>query len=217
MSKRGRKNIVAPRPARPVSVPQAPLIHGEPNNITVAMQSPPPVTVGARYRVCGFWRRLAAGFVDGLVLLPLVLLFGGATSVMSGQSMPRVGELGFGYVVHLAVDGGIPGAVALGMTAIVVLLYEIIFLSTSGQTPGMRATGMRLIDGYGEPPSVMRVVVRIGGMIASFAAFALGMLWIGFSREKRGVHDLIAGTYVVRGAPGAVTARHVSPASAVTQ
>jgi uncharacterized RDD family membrane protein YckC len=27
----------------------------------------------------------------------------------------------------------------------------------------------------------------------------LGFLWIGFDSEKRGLHDWIAGTYVVRG------------------
>ena len=31
------------------------------------------------------------------------------------------------------------------------------------------------------------------------ATLGLGFAWIGFDREKRGLHDWLAGTYVVRG------------------
>jgi uncharacterized RDD family membrane protein YckC len=152
---------------------------------------------GARFRVVGFFRRCAAAAVDGLLLVPLVLLFGGAASIVTGQSLPRLGELGIGYLVHLAVDGGAAGAVALAISAVVIALYGVIFLSTAGQTPGMRLCGMRVIDAYGEPPSVSWSVVRVASLAVSLAVFGLGCLWIAFSREKRGLHDILAGTWVV--------------------
>jgi uncharacterized RDD family membrane protein YckC len=137
--------------------------------------------------------------------LPLVLVFAGATSAIAGQKLPRLRELGFGYAVHLAVDGGIAGMIALAISAIVVLLYILIFLVTAGQTPGMRLLRMRVIDAYGDPPSIGRALVRIVGLGLSIGGFFLGCLWIGFSREKRGFHDLLAGTWVVRAEPLSVS------------
>lgn len=167
---------------------------------------------GARYRVAGFFRRTLAVFVDGLLLVPLVLLFGGASSIVAGQSLPRLGELGIGYLVHLAVDGGTAGAVALGIGALVVVLYELIFMALSGQTPGQRLLGMRVIDGYGDPPSLARAIGRLLGLFLSIALFGLGCLWIAFSREKRGLHDLLAGTWVVRSS-GAAAPSVIRPAA----
>ena len=158
---------------------------------------------GARYRVVGFWRRLVASAIDAALLIPLVLVFSGATSAVAGGNFPRLGEIGFGYMVHLALDGGAAGWAALVAGAIIVLLYSIIFTATIGQTPGKRVMGLRVIDAYGETPSVVRALARALGQAVSVAVFSLGWLWIAFSREKQGLHDLIAGTYVVYARPHA--------------
>jgi len=157
-------------------------------------------TVGdaARYRVAGFFRRGAATLVDAALLLPLLLLFGGASALVAGQTLPALGELGPGYLVHLMVDGGTAGAVALCIAALVLALYSIIFAAAGGQTPGQRLLGLRVIDGYGRPPTVVRAAVRALALALSVALFGLGVLWIAFSREKRGLHDLLAATWVVR-------------------
>ena len=176
------------------------------------MQTAASATDGAQYRVAGFWRRTVAAVLDGMLLLPLVMLFGGATSAVAGHALPRLGELGFGYLVHLAVDGGLAGAVALSIGALVMVLYLLIFTAMSGQTPGLRLLRLRVIDAYGEPPSLLRAALRIVGLALSILLFCLGYLWVAFSREKRGLHDLIAGTYVV-----CVEAPAASPAGANTQ
>lgn len=154
-----------------------------------------------QFRVVGFWRRCLAALLDCVVLAPLVLLFGGATSAITGRQLPRLGELGFGYVVQLVTDGGIAGVVALVIAAIVGLLYLLMFYTMSGQTPGMRLLHMRVIDAFGDAPSVPRALVRILGISLSLSLFGLGWLWVAFSREKRGLHDLIAGTWVVAAKP----------------
>ena len=43
-----------------------------------------------------------------------------------------------------------------------------------------------------------RTLLRTSGYVLSAVLFSLGFLWIGFDREKRGLHDWIAGTYVIR-------------------
>ena len=73
----------------------------------------------------------------------------------------------------------------------------------AGRTPGMRLLRLRIINPYGEPPGALRALVRTAGYVLSFATLSLGFLWIGFDREKRGLHDWIAGTYVIRSTPPA--------------
>ena len=56
---------------------------------------------------------------------------------------------------------------------------------------------LRVIDLYGDPPSIARAGGRAAGYLASLATLGLGFLWIGFDSEKRGLHDWLSGTYVV--------------------
>src|SRR5689334_20164322 len=120
--------------------------------------SSPPTDGAARYRVAGFWRRMLASLIDAVVLVPIVLVFAGATSVVAGGNFPRWGEIGPQYAVHLALDGGTAGWAALATAAGITLLYAVIFTSTIGQTPGKRLVRIRIIDGYGGTPSVLRAV-----------------------------------------------------------
>jgi uncharacterized RDD family membrane protein YckC len=158
---------------------------------------------GVRFRVAGFWRRAAAAALDALLLVPLVALFGAITASVGGAPLPRLGELGLGYVVSLALDGGAAGPAALAMGAIVVALYSFVFVAARGQTPGKQLLGLEVIDAWGERPSMTRALARTAAYFPSLLMFSLGFLWIGFDREKRGLHDWLAGTWVVvrRAAP----------------
>ncbi|MSP63626.1 MAG: RDD family protein [Myxococcales bacterium] len=153
---------------------------------------------GERYRVAGFWRRAVATGVDGLVLLPVLLLATSAIAAVGGHPLPRAGELGLGYVVNLALNGGAVGPAALGMDALVIGLYSFIFHALRGQTPGKRLLRLRVIDPFGVRPSPGRALLRTAGSLLSLLGCSLGFLWVGFDREKRGLHDWLAGTYVVR-------------------
>src|SRR4051812_30302908 len=86
-----------------------------------------------RYRVAGFWRRAAATWVDAILVLPLAVLAAGVATAAAGGSLPRAGELGFGYVVHLAVDGGMAGVAALIAAGLVLFLFQLVFSATTGQ------------------------------------------------------------------------------------
>jgi uncharacterized RDD family membrane protein YckC len=81
---------------------------------------------------------------------------------------------------------------AIGMT------YLVVFHIVLGRTLGMRVLKMKVIDVYGDAPSPARSLVRCAGYLASVATLFLGFLWVGFDSEKRGLHDWIAGTYVIR-------------------
>jgi uncharacterized RDD family membrane protein YckC len=62
---------------------------------------------------------------------------------------------------------------------------------------------VRVIDLYGDQPSILRTAARTAAYLASLATLGLGFFWIGFDSEKRALHDWLAGTYVVVAGPGA--------------
>jgi uncharacterized RDD family membrane protein YckC len=63
----------------------------------------------------------------------------------------------------------------------------------------MRALGLRLIDVYGEAPRAARVLVRLLAGMVSVATLGLGLGWAAIDRDKRALHDHVAGTFVIRG------------------
>ena len=150
-----------------------------------------------RVRVVGLWRRLGAAIVDGVLLVPVMALLAVATAALGGRPVRGLSELGPSYLVELAVDGGAAGVASLLMAFVVAFLYFFIFHATRGQTPGQRLLGMRVVDGWGERPSVPRALWRTAACWVSLLGGGLGFLWAAFDREKRALHDWLAGTYVI--------------------
>jgi uncharacterized RDD family membrane protein YckC len=163
--------------------------------------SPAPAgegVTGARVRVAGFFRRAVAGAVDLVVLSVVFLLLDILASLLLGQRLPRLSQLGPDYLLDVAVNGDALAEVGLVLLAVLGFLYFFLFQAFGGQTPGMRLVGVRVIDAYGERPSLLRALARTLAYVPSALLLALGFLWIGFDREKRGLHDRIADTYVIR-------------------
>jgi uncharacterized RDD family membrane protein YckC len=82
----------------------------------------------------------------------------------------------------------------LGVTA----AYYVPSWHYGGQTIGMRAWRLRLVDGSGRPPGWGTALLRFVVAPLSLAVGALGFLWCLFERERRGWHDLAAGTRMLR-------------------
>jgi uncharacterized RDD family membrane protein YckC len=140
---------------------------------------------------------MAAAAVDFLVLSPVLALLGVLLCLALGQPVPHLGELSPDLIVVALLDGNTAGEALLLLGAIVSLLYVVLFLATRGQTPGKQLLGLLVIDAYGERPSLVKTLLRTVGYAVSVLPFSLGFLWIGFDREKRALHDWLAGTYVV--------------------
>jgi len=148
--------------------------------------------------VAGFWQRLAATLVDGLVLSGVLLVLGMLTALVLGRPLPRLSQLGPDYVVDMAVNGGGLAVALLAMAAVVAFAYFFLFTALRGQTFGKHLMHIKVIDAFGERPSFLRSLARTAAYGPSLALLALGFLWIGFDREKRGLHDWLADTYVVK-------------------
>ncbi|MCA9670636.1 MAG: RDD family protein [Myxococcales bacterium] len=165
-----------------------------------------------RVYVVGVWRRAAAGLVDLACVSPVLLL--AAWLALRVARLPIGERFGPETLIELLLWGGAGFYGTLALCIAIALLYALIFVALTGRTPGLRLLGARVINVYGERPEWWRVVLRCLAMMLSVALAGLGLLWIGFDREKRGLHDWIAGTYVIRArpAPRAAVARSTAPA-----
>lgn len=148
--------------------------------------------------VAGFWRRLAAAAIDGAVIVPVSLILTWLASAIAGIHLPPGKSRDPDFWLDLALTSDPAVMTALVITLAVTSIYLFVFQATMAQTLGMRVLKLRVIDVYGDPPSYLRVGLRTAGYLAALGTLFLGFLWIGFDAEKRGLHDWIAGTYVIR-------------------
>ena len=148
---------------------------------------------GAVY-VVGFWKRLLAALIDLAIIIPVGLLLTLIAGKIAGVRPPA------GLDIWLLLLDNEPAlAMGLGLTVAVGAVYALVFQIVRGRTIGMRVLKIRIIDVYGERPSPARCVLRTLGYLLGLVTLFLGFIWIGFDGEKRGLHDWIAGTYVIQG------------------
>ncbi len=80
-----------------------------------------------------------------------------------------------------------------------VLLITMIFWKRfKGATPGKRFVHIKIVDAKSfKDINNKQAITRSFGYIASTFAFLLGFIMVAFRDDKRGLHDLLAGTIVV--------------------
>lgn len=160
---------------------------------------PPPSTSAARgagelVHVVGFWRRLVAAGIDLAMILPVAVVLSLIAGRLTGVRPPA------GFDIWLLVLDNEPAvAMGIGLTVAVGAVYVLVFQILRGRTLGMKVMKLKVIDVYGDPPSPARCVMRTVGYLVGVVTLFLGFIWIGFDAEKRGLHDWIAGTYVIQG------------------
>src|SRR5687768_14118048 len=168
----------------------------------------PPVVTSSRVRdegpviwVAGFWHRAVAALVDVVAAIPIAALLALGTVRLVGVERPQARQTGIDYWLDLALAGEPAVWGTLGLATAIVALYLFLFQALLGATPGMRALKLHIVDGYGEAPGYLRAGARTLGYVVAAATLGLGFVWVGFDREKRGLHDWLAGTFVARRNP----------------
>ena len=171
---------------------------GGPPRDAAPTRSPLPVNT---FYVGGFWRRFAGGAIDLAILLPICFILTWLAGALSGVHLPASRHRGLDFWLDLFL-GSDPALIGgLGLSVAIGLIYALVFQVTRQRTIGMRVLRMRVIDLYGDPPTIGPCAARTAGYLASLATLGLGFLWIGFDSEKRGLHDWLSGTYVVKEQP----------------
>lgn len=91
--------------------------------------------------------------------------------------------------------------VAIGLGMIVSLLYEPLMLARDGQTLGKKALGIRVVRNDGSAISTGQAWGRMLGRVAAgMVVSVFEYVPAFFTKERQTIHDMIAGTRVVRAA-----------------
>lgn len=138
----------------------------------------------------GFWMRLGAYLIDGIIL-----------AIINYAIYFIPGFVYFAITGELGSNKPVPGAFAvviLVLCLIISIAYPVCFWRWRGQTPGKMAVGIKLIRTNDSPVGWGAAAMRFLGYIICWVTFGLLFLWIAFDSRKRGIHDRIAGTCVIK-------------------
>lgn len=173
--------------AYPSSIPAAP---------TLNPYAPPQAELrplaAAGTPLAGLGQRLGATLVDGLFGMIAAAPFFVA-SVLMENTNPEIDGIPSTALSLM----GVGGVLALGL-----MIYNIVLLSTKGQTIGKKILGIR-ISNYqdnGNPGFVKAVLLRgiVNGILGFIPLYGLVDICFIFGQERRCIHDLIASTRVVQ-------------------
>ena len=173
--------------------------------------APPPGALGiapadapvlARYTLSGWWARVGAALIDGIIVTI------GAILIM----------LAFGAVFSIGFAAGDDAGTAslivgllLSVVAITIMSFlyaPLLMARTNGKTFGRMAMGIRVVRAKGEPMTFGWAMLRevavkalLFGVLGSLTfglASLLDVLWPLWDDENRALHDFIVDTRVVR-------------------
>lgn len=86
-----------------------------------------------------------------------------------------------------------------GLFLILLAGYHLFFTYKLGQTPGKMLLGIQVVGKDGDKPGLQQVIMReVVGKAISFLLFFIGFIWVIWAPQKRGWHDYISGTFVVK-------------------
>jgi len=149
--------------------------------------------------LAGFWIRAGAYVID-LIILGVAqgavqMAFLSRTMRPMGQVQPNVSPED-----ALAAIGSMLGMVALSTLISVAIssLYEGLFVARLAATPGKMAFGLRVVRLDGSPVGLGRAFGRYFAKMLSAIMLWIGFILVAFDSEKRGLHDMICDTRVVR-------------------
>ena len=149
------------------------MIFGMNSDTRAAKPTAVPASVG--------WRLLALLY-DAVIAIALLF----AVSALSLALMPGHRPVTPGSAASYLVFAGIWAAFGA---------YAVLSWRYGGQTIGMKPWRLRVVDGEGAPPAWRPLLIRY-----AVASVSLGtaLLWCVFDQHRRGLHELAAGTLLVR-------------------
>jgi uncharacterized RDD family membrane protein YckC len=130
----------------------------------------------------GFWRRVLAYLIDSALLVGVEFILFSSVYVLAPGNLDALGNVA-------------PVCVAIGWA------YYVLFESSPARgTPGKLAVGLYVADVHGDPISFWRAVLRNALKTLSTLLCFAGWVMASFTPRKQTLHDLLAGTLVLRNA-----------------
>jgi uncharacterized RDD family membrane protein YckC len=134
-------------------------------------------------RPAGFWIRAVALAIDLVVFALVQASLGWLATLLAGPSG----------------DGSGPDHVSVGFyTLLFTAMYTTVLHAAGGQTIGKSLVGIRVVSADGTPLTAGPAFLRYLAYFLSLMPLGFGYLVAGLRRDKRALHDLIAGSRVER-------------------
>jgi uncharacterized RDD family membrane protein YckC len=151
-------------------------------------------------QVASIRRRVAAGAIDGAVIFGGFLASSAAFVFTSCHAVLQHSGAPPDHAMHTIAEqiGLQPGMVLVAGAAtfaFLYLLYQALFFSFSGATPGMRAARIALCTFAEENPARSAMRRRILAVLLSACPLGLGFLWAAFDEERLTWHDRVSRMY----------------------
>ena len=139
------------------------------------------------YPFKGFWIRLVAALIDSIVLTIIILFIFGFSLVIFGAALGEGAGIGMAFLVLI-------------LASLATILYKPLMEASDYQgTFGKYALGMKVVavrvQIFSISSSFIRTILFIIG--AQVFLLCLGVIMVGLSDYKQGLHDALAKTYVV--------------------
>jgi uncharacterized RDD family membrane protein YckC len=165
--------------------------------------SPHDHPAGGRWQLAGWWSRVGAAIIDGLVIgvmatvLLVVLIAVGATGFIANDTA------GIITLMLSILVGSLCAMVAA-------LIYAPLMMAkTNGKTLGRMAVGIRVVRANGRPidfgyAMLREVVVKwllfnvVGSSITLGLAPLIDVLWPLWDEENRALHDMVVDSRVIK-------------------
>lgn len=159
----------------------------------------PAVTAQPQGYYGGFWIRFVAYLIDklliGAVAAPLYFTLILPSLIPIIRQAQENEEPSPEFIARLIAKGIVFGCVAVVGS----WLYEALLTSSSWQaTVGKRVLRLKVTDDFGNRISFARATGRFFAKILSQWIMCIGFIMIAFTDRKRGLHDMICNTLVVR-------------------
>ena len=135
-------------------------------------------------------RHIMALVYDTFLVVPIIML---TTALLMGV-----------YVTILPPPEAQNDVVALPPTLVQsgaflsMALFYLIFWRRGGQTLGMQAWRIRLVDISGAQASTSQLILRLVAAVPAYGLVGLGLLWRFVDRDGLYLHDRVSGTTLVQ-------------------
>jgi uncharacterized RDD family membrane protein YckC len=137
----------------------------------------------------GFWIRVLAAFIDGMILSVVALPYTGLVAGMFNAPTTDVSQFSIMQLILLAIN------------FVVGLAFEVWFVGRFGATPGKMVCQIKVVRSDGRRVTYLLSLARHLAKILDWFTLGIGFVMAAFDEDKRTLHDRICDTRVVRYAP----------------
>ncbi len=152
----------------------------------------------------GFWLRFVAVIIDGIiigilqsvVIMPILAMLGFGVASSQGFDFENMSE---DDVLGMVAAFTAAASAMMTVSFVIRTLYFTLMESSKYQaTLGKMALGLKVTDTNGNKLDLVKALIRQLSKIISGMILLIGYIMAGFTEKKQALHDMIAGTLVVK-------------------